>query len=334
MAGLVRDLPATASSAARSRCAPPTTASTCRAIARAQGGGGHRRAAGFSTDHGLPDSCRVLRARGRPSSSEPRRRQRPASTSRRGSPRTTSSRESRRRLGRGVKVGHAGTLDPFATGLLLVLVGRATRVQRFVMALPKRYETVARLGWTSTTGDVDGEIAPGRMPPEPLRCRPAGCGSARRPTPRSRSAAGARTSWRGRGRRSSCRARGRGHALRAAVARGGPRRVRDRVLVGHLRPLAGRGPRRRLLPRAAAHGDRPLRGRRRRSDASSRSTTRSRFLPARGLERRRRAEGGPRRRGARTSPQARSGSSTRDGLIALAEPREHGMLKPVVGFRG
>lgn len=66
------------------------------------------------------------------------------------------------------KVGHAGTLDPFATGLLLVLVGRATRVQRFLMALPKRYETVARLGWTSTTGDVDGELAPGRMPPEAL----------------------------------------------------------------------------------------------------------------------------------------------------------------------
>jgi tRNA pseudouridine55 synthase len=74
----------------------------------------------------------------------------------------------RRRLGRGVKVGHAGTLDPFATGLLLVLVGRATRVQRFLMALPKRYETVARLGWTSTTGDRDGELAPGRTPAEPF----------------------------------------------------------------------------------------------------------------------------------------------------------------------
>jgi tRNA pseudouridine55 synthase len=76
--------------------------------------------------------------------------------------------QQRRRLGRGVKVGHAGTLDPFATGLLLVLVGRATRAQRFLMALPKRYETVARLGWTSTTGDTEGEIAPGRMPDEPL----------------------------------------------------------------------------------------------------------------------------------------------------------------------
>jgi tRNA pseudouridine55 synthase len=70
----------------------------------------------------------------------------------------------RRRLGRGVKVGHAGTLDPFATGLLLVLVGRATRVQRYLMALGKRYETVARLGWTSTTGDPEGEIARGREP--------------------------------------------------------------------------------------------------------------------------------------------------------------------------
>jgi tRNA pseudouridine55 synthase len=72
----------------------------------------------------------------------------------------------RRRLGRSVKVGHAGTLDPFATGLLLVLVGRATRVQRFLMALGKRYETVARLGFVSTTGDPDGEIAPGRVPEE------------------------------------------------------------------------------------------------------------------------------------------------------------------------
>jgi tRNA pseudouridine55 synthase len=64
----------------------------------------------------------------------------------------------RRSLGRGRKVGHAGTLDPFATGLLLVLVGRATRVQRFLMGLPKSYETVARFGAVSSTGDSDGEI--------------------------------------------------------------------------------------------------------------------------------------------------------------------------------
>ena len=70
----------------------------------------------------------------------------------------------RRERGRKVRVGHAGTLDPFATGLLLVLVGRATRVQRFLMALEKEYETVAHLGRTSTTGDVDGVVSPGRAP--------------------------------------------------------------------------------------------------------------------------------------------------------------------------
>jgi tRNA pseudouridine55 synthase len=64
----------------------------------------------------------------------------------------------RRGMGRGIKVGHAGTLDPFATGLLLVLVGRATRVQRFLMALPKTYEATARFGAVSSTGDRDGEI--------------------------------------------------------------------------------------------------------------------------------------------------------------------------------
>ncbi len=67
--------------------------------------------------------------------------------------------QTRRRLGRGIKVGHAGTLDPFATGLLIVLVGRATRVQRFVMELPKRYVVTARFGATSTTGDPEGEIS-------------------------------------------------------------------------------------------------------------------------------------------------------------------------------
>jgi tRNA pseudouridine55 synthase len=66
-----------------------------------------------------------------------------------------------------VKVGHAGTLDPFATGLLLVLVGSATRAQRFLMELPKTYRAVARLGWTSDTGDRDGTLVEtGRVPEE------------------------------------------------------------------------------------------------------------------------------------------------------------------------
>lgn len=60
---------------------------------------------------------------------------------------------------RGCKAGHAGTLDPFATGLLLILLGRgATRLQRFLVGLPKTYLATARLGWRSSTGDPDGEL--------------------------------------------------------------------------------------------------------------------------------------------------------------------------------
>jgi tRNA pseudouridine55 synthase len=71
----------------------------------------------------------------------------------------------RRTLPRKTKVGHGGTLDPFATGLLIVLIGRATRIQRYLMEQPKAYETVARLGWTSTTGDPEGELVQtGRIP--------------------------------------------------------------------------------------------------------------------------------------------------------------------------
>ncbi len=68
---------------------------------------------------------------------------------------------------RGLKAGHAGTLDPFATGLLLILLGRATRLQRFLVGLPKTYLATARLGWRSSTGDPDGELTEtGQMPPE------------------------------------------------------------------------------------------------------------------------------------------------------------------------
>jgi tRNA pseudouridine55 synthase len=76
--------------------------------------------------------------------------------------------EVRRTLPKKTKVGHAGTLDPFATGLLLVLVGKATRAQQFLMALPKTYRAVARLGWVSTTGDPEGELSQtGRIPDDP-----------------------------------------------------------------------------------------------------------------------------------------------------------------------
>jgi tRNA pseudouridine55 synthase len=66
---------------------------------------------------------------------------------------------------RDCKVGHAGTLDPFATGLLLLLLGRATRLQRYLVGLPKTYRATARLGWRSSTGDPDGELTEtGRIP--------------------------------------------------------------------------------------------------------------------------------------------------------------------------
>ena len=74
----------------------------------------------------------------------------------------------RREQPRGTKVGHAGTLDPFATGLLLVLVGQMTRAQRWLMGLPKTYRTVARLGWRSDTGDRDGTLErTGSAPDDP-----------------------------------------------------------------------------------------------------------------------------------------------------------------------
>lgn len=58
----------------------------------------------------------------------------------------------------GHKLGHAGTLDPFATGLLLVLAGRATRLATFLSGLDKRYRATVQFGARSTTLDPEGEI--------------------------------------------------------------------------------------------------------------------------------------------------------------------------------
>jgi tRNA pseudouridine55 synthase len=69
---------------------------------------------------------------------------------------------------RGGKAGHAGTLDPFATGLLLILRGPATRLQRFLVGLPKTYLATARLGWRSSTGDSDGELTATERVPQSL----------------------------------------------------------------------------------------------------------------------------------------------------------------------
>lgn len=68
----------------------------------------------------------------------------------------------RRRLsmeaGKKVKVGHTGTLDPFATGLLILLANKATKLSNQFLKLDKWYEATICLGKTSTTGDPEGEI--------------------------------------------------------------------------------------------------------------------------------------------------------------------------------
>src|ERR1700683_2185938 len=70
---------------------------------------------------------------------------------------------------RKVKVGHAGTLDPLATGVLVVCVGSATRLIEYVQRMPTTYRTVVRLGARSDTLDADGRIeveAEPRVPTE------------------------------------------------------------------------------------------------------------------------------------------------------------------------
>jgi tRNA pseudouridine55 synthase len=58
----------------------------------------------------------------------------------------------------GVKAGHAGTLDPLASGLLLCLLGPSTRLARYLVGLDKRYVTEIRLGLRTTTGDGEGDV--------------------------------------------------------------------------------------------------------------------------------------------------------------------------------
>jgi tRNA pseudouridine55 synthase len=241
----------------------------------------------------------------------------------------------RRRLGRGVKVGHAGTLDPFATGLLLVLVGRATRAQRFLMALPKRYETVARLGWTSTTGDPEGEIAPGRVPAEPFEL-PLGRIMQRPPAYSAIKVAG---------KRAYALARA-GETVELpereveiyAFCESGPRDgERATFTIGcsagtYVRTLiAGLGDAYCLELRRTRIGDFDV------ADADEERIVALgdalSFLPAVALagEDARKASHGV------AVPGTAEGTVRlldEAGLIALAEPRDGGLIKPVVGFRG
>jgi tRNA pseudouridine55 synthase len=68
----------------------------------------------------------------------------------------------------GTKAGHAGTLDPLASGLLLVVLGPATRLARYLVGLDKRYVAIVRLGVRTTTGDAEGAVLEETSPPEDL----------------------------------------------------------------------------------------------------------------------------------------------------------------------
>ncbi len=248
------------------------------------------------------------------------------------------------------RVGHAGTLDPFATGLLLILVGRATRAQRFLVALPKTYVAVGRLGAKSNTGDPEGEITyTGRVPAEPLAL-PTGKLAQRPPAYSAVKVGGERAYRRARrgeevelaermvvvhrfdalwrecdraGFEIECSA---GTYVRSLIADLGDAYCEElrRTRIGPFSVDEAEPP-----PEWAAAsspelslGDRivPL------GDALA-------FLPERRLS----AEAARAATHGRAVPGEAAGVvrlTDADGIVALAEPREGGLLKPVVGFRG
>ncbi|MDX6670462.1 MAG: tRNA pseudouridine55 synthase [Solirubrobacteraceae bacterium] len=232
------------------------------------------------------------------------------------------------------RVGHAGTLDPFATGLLLVLVGRATRAQRFLMELPKTYVATARFGAVSSTGDPEGEIVEtGAAMPDPLVL----------PTGDVRQRPPAHSAVKVDGERAYARAR-RGEEFETAertvtvhrfelLSREADRAQLEiecssgtyvRSLVADLGDAYCEALRRTAIgPFSIDNADGktivPL------ADALS-------FLPEVALdpESARRASHGVAVEGTAAGPTRLTDPA---GLVAIAEPREDGTLKPVVGFR-
>ncbi len=240
----------------------------------------------------------------------------------------------RRTLPKGTKVGHAGTLDPFATGLLLVLVGRGTRVQRFLMALPKAYETVARFGAVSSTGDRDGEILEtGEVPSGDLVL----------PTGRVRQRPPAYSALKVGGRRAYALAR-RGEAVELAEREVEVHAFGERWREGERRAFtvecsAGTYVRSLVADLGDAYCE--LLRRTRIGPFDVRDADPDRvvplldaldFLPERALgdEEAQRASHGADVPGEASGPIR---LTDEEGLIAIAEPR-NGTLKPIVGFRG
>ena len=71
-----------------------------------------------------------------------------------------------RRILKERRIGHTGTLDPFATGVLLILVGRATRLAQFLSGMDKEYDAIIRLGYATDTGDRTGTPLAGPNTPD------------------------------------------------------------------------------------------------------------------------------------------------------------------------
>ena len=63
------------------------------------------------------------------------------------------------------RIGHAGTLDPMATGLLVILVGKATRISQYLMSVDKVYAGTIKLGEVTNTQDAEGEVLEARPVP-------------------------------------------------------------------------------------------------------------------------------------------------------------------------
>jgi tRNA pseudouridine55 synthase len=245
----------------------------------------------------------------------------------------------RRELGgrKGPKVGHAGTLDPFASGLLLVLVGRATRAQRFFMALPKTYEVVARFGAVSTTGDPEGEITEtGTGIPDPLEL-PVGT-ITQRPPAYSAVKVGGERAYRLARRGEDVEIPERPVTIHAFTERG---REGDRVAF-HVECSSGTYIRSLIADLGDAYCEELRRtaiGPFRVEDASDDvagliplAEALGRVLPVVRLD------GDAARRAAHGAAVEGEGHGPTllvddDGPIAVAEPREGTLLKPIVGFR-
>ena len=168
----------------------------------------------------------------------------------------------------GARTGHAGTLDPFATGLLLLLSGAATRLQPHFVGLDKRYVTEIDLTTRTSTGDTEGEIVEEHDPParSELEERLDGLrGAVELPIP-------AASAVKIDGER-AYKLHRRGvtvempvrrmqiHELELEAYDGGVVRLDLRGLLRDVRALDRRGAR-RALPGAATDGDRPVLGRR------------------------------------------------------------------------